>query len=62
VGPRPSGDECSSERLLGLTGCCISQAVSEEFGIPIDEEGLARRECDLIDLDGNRLRVATRRS
>ena len=37
-------------------------AVSGEFGIPVDEEGLAGRECDLVDLDGNRLRVAARRS
>ena len=37
-------------------------AVSEEFGIPVDEDGLAGRECDLVDPDGNRLRVATRRS
>lgn len=37
-------------------------AVSEAFGIPVDEEGLAGRECDLVDPDGNRLRVATRRS
>ena len=37
-------------------------AVSQEFGIPVDEEGLAGRECDLEDPDGNRLRVATRRS
>jgi catechol 2,3-dioxygenase-like lactoylglutathione lyase family enzyme len=37
-------------------------AVSQEFGIPVDEEGLAGRECDLRDPDGNRLRVATRRS
>jgi catechol 2,3-dioxygenase-like lactoylglutathione lyase family enzyme len=37
-------------------------AVSEEFGIPVDEEGLAGRECDLVDPDGNRLRVAARRS
>jgi hypothetical protein len=37
-------------------------AVSEEFGIPVDEEGLAGRECDLEDPDGNRLRVATPRS
>lgn len=37
-------------------------AVSEEFGIPVDEEGLAGRECDLIDPDGYRLRVATGRS
>lgn len=38
------------------------EAVSREFAIPVDEEGLAGRECDLEDLDGNRLRVATRRS
>jgi catechol 2,3-dioxygenase-like lactoylglutathione lyase family enzyme len=37
-------------------------SVSEEFGIPVDEEGLAGREVDLEDADGNRLRVATRRS
>jgi catechol 2,3-dioxygenase-like lactoylglutathione lyase family enzyme len=37
-------------------------AVSQEFGIPVDEEGLAGRECDLEDVDGNRLRVATPRS
>ena len=36
--------------------------VSEEFGIPVDEEGLAGREVHLEDADGNRLRVATRRS
>src|SRR4051794_31294535 len=35
--------------------------VSAEFGIAVDEEGLAGRECDLVDPDGNRLRVATRR-
>jgi catechol 2,3-dioxygenase-like lactoylglutathione lyase family enzyme len=37
-------------------------AIAEEFGIPVDEEGLAGRECALEDPDGNRLRVATRRS
>lgn len=37
-------------------------AVSEEFGIPVDEEGLAGRECAIEDLDGNRLRIATRRA
>jgi hypothetical protein len=37
-------------------------AVSEEFGVPVDEQGLAGRECDLVDPDGNRLRVAARRS
>ncbi len=36
--------------------------VSAEFDIPVDEEGLAGREVDLEDVDGNRLRVATRRS
>ena len=36
--------------------------VSEEFGAAVDEEGLAGRECHLVDPDGNRLRVATRRS
>jgi catechol 2,3-dioxygenase-like lactoylglutathione lyase family enzyme len=35
--------------------------VSAEFGIPVDEEGLAGREVDLKDPDGNRLRIATRR-
>jgi hypothetical protein len=35
--------------------------VSPEFGATVDEEGLAGRECDLEDPDGNRLRVATRR-
>ena len=37
------------------------ESVSREFGIPVDEEGLAGRECELKDLDGNRLRIATRR-
>ena len=37
-------------------------AVSKEFRVPVDEEGLAGRECELEDPDGNRLRVATRRS
>lgn len=35
--------------------------VSEEFGAAVDEEGLAGRECELVDPDGNRLRVATPR-
>jgi catechol 2,3-dioxygenase-like lactoylglutathione lyase family enzyme len=37
-------------------------AVSAQFGIPVDEGGLAGREYDLVDPDGNRLRVAARRS
>jgi hypothetical protein len=36
--------------------------VSREFRITVDEDGLAGRECDLVDPAGNRLRVATRRS
>ena len=36
--------------------------VSAEFDIPVDEDGLAGREVHLQDADGNRLRVATRRS
>lgn len=36
-------------------------AVAAEFGIAVDEQGLAGRECDIEDPDGNRLRVATRR-
>jgi catechol 2,3-dioxygenase-like lactoylglutathione lyase family enzyme len=35
--------------------------VAEEFGLTVDGEGLAGRECDFEDLDGNRLPVATRR-
>jgi hypothetical protein len=35
--------------------------VAEEFGVSVDEEGLAGRETALEDPDGNRLRVATRR-
>ena len=37
-------------------------AVAHEFGVAVDEEGLAGRECHLVDPDGNRLRVATQRS
>jgi len=36
-------------------------AVAEEFGIPVDEQELAGRECDIEDPDGNRLRIATPR-
>jgi catechol 2,3-dioxygenase-like lactoylglutathione lyase family enzyme len=47
----------------GLVHLYVSDidAVSAEFGIPVDEDGLAGRECDLEDPDGNRLRVASRR-
>jgi catechol 2,3-dioxygenase-like lactoylglutathione lyase family enzyme len=36
--------------------------VSREFGIPVDADGLAGREVDLEDPDGNRLRIATPRA
>jgi hypothetical protein len=36
-------------------------AVSHEFGVRVDEEGLAGRQCNLSDPDGNRLRIATPR-
>jgi catechol 2,3-dioxygenase-like lactoylglutathione lyase family enzyme len=36
-------------------------AVAEEFGVPVDENGLAGREIALSDPDGNRLRIATPR-
>ena len=36
-------------------------AIAAEFGVSVDEEGLAGRECALEDPDGNRLRVATPR-
>jgi hypothetical protein len=37
-------------------------AISEEFGVPVDEERLAGHECDLDNPDRDRLRIATRRS
>ena len=37
-------------------------AVSAEFGIPVDEDGLAGREVDIEDPDGDGLRIATPRS
>ncbi len=37
-------------------------AVAAEFDTPVDEDGLAGRECDIQDVDGNRLRIATRRA
>jgi catechol 2,3-dioxygenase-like lactoylglutathione lyase family enzyme len=47
-----------------LIHLCIDDidAVSKEFGVPIDEDGLAGRECDFDDPDGNRLRVGTPRA
>ena len=36
--------------------------VAQEFEVDVDEEGLAGRECAVEDPDGNRLRIATRRS
>ena len=36
--------------------------IAAEFGVTVDEEGLAGRECELDDPDGNRLRIATPRT
>ncbi len=36
-------------------------SVATEFGITVDEQGLAGRQVNLEDLDGNRLRIATPR-
>src|SRR4051812_21839395 len=54
----PSTQGARPDTLIHLN--VKDDAVSEEFGIPVDEEGLAGRECDLTDSDGNRLRIATR--
>lgn len=35
--------------------------VAREFGLTVNEQGLAGRECHVTDPDGNRLRIATRR-
>jgi hypothetical protein len=37
-------------------------SIAAALGVPVDEEGLAGRECDVEDPDGNRLRIATPRS
>ena len=37
-------------------------AIAAVLGVPVDENGLAGRECDVEDPDGNRLRIATPRS
>ena len=37
-------------------------AVAAEFGETVDEDGLAGRQVNLVDPDGNRLRIATPRS
>ena len=37
-------------------------SIATALEVPIDENGLAGRECDVEDPDGNRLRIATPRS
>ena len=49
------------DTLLHLNVADID-AVAAEFGLTVDEEGLAGRECHLEDPDRNRLRIATPRS
>ena len=34
-------------------------AIAAEFGETVDEHGLAGRQVNLVDPDGNRLRIAT---
>jgi hypothetical protein len=37
-------------------------SIAAVLGVTVDENGLAGRECDVEDLDGNRLRIATPRA
>ncbi len=37
-------------------------SIAAVLGVSVDEKGLAGRECDVEDPDGNRLRIATPRS
>ena len=37
-------------------------SIAAVLGVTVDENGLAGRECDVEDPDGNRLRIATPRS
>ena len=48
------------DTLLHLNVADID-AVAAEFGETVDEHGLAGRQVNLVDPDGNRLRVATPR-
>lgn len=49
-------------------GACVHlfiadiETIAEEFAVAIDEQGLAGRECGLLDPDGNQIRVATPRT
>jgi catechol 2,3-dioxygenase-like lactoylglutathione lyase family enzyme len=36
--------------------------IAAELGVPVDENGLAGRQCNVEDPDGNRLRIATPRT
>jgi len=49
------------DTLMHLYGEDVDR-VAEEFGVTVDEEGLAGRETAIVDPDGNRLRIATRRT
>ena len=37
-------------------------SIADALGVPVDEEGLAGRQCNVEDPDGNRLRIATPRA
>lgn len=55
-----SGD-ARPNTLLHLNVADID-AIAAEFGQPVDEEGEAGRQVNLVDPDGNRLRIATPRA
>ncbi len=54
-----SGD-ARPDTLLHLNVTDVDD-IAAEFGEPVDEDGLAGRQVNLVDPDGNRLRVATPR-
>jgi catechol 2,3-dioxygenase-like lactoylglutathione lyase family enzyme len=54
-------DDATPNTLIHLNVRDID-SVAAVLGVPVDENGLAGRECDVEDPDGNRLRIATPRS
>jgi protein-disulfide isomerase len=48
--------------IPGPDGTTTQSRNAAKFAFAVDETGLAGRECDLEDPDGNRLRIATPRS
>ena len=61
-GPLSVGrDRPLTARTEGHSGIMPERLSAGTAIVQPDEERLAGRECDLVDPDGNRLRVATRR-